>query len=281
MPGRATLWGFDGKAETEGPVERRTSGHHRAQDFARHAVTRTYPKNTVVVSEGDDTDSLYIIVSGRVKIYVSDEKGKEIVLNESGRGEFFGEMVLDEGPRSASVMTLEPTEFLVVPKDDFRGFVTNSPEFALHLIPKLIARVRALTNDVKSLALMDEDGRVARLLLDLAVDRDGTLVIENRPTQQEMASRIGASREMISRILSDLAKGGYIVSDGDRITIAKRLPRGPVGSAAGRVNPSHLSSGLLTGPAHKGCTQWGHADSEPRGRDSWESRLPAAAAARR
>src|SRR5882672_4827447 len=119
------------------------------------AVTRTFPKNTVVVSEGDETDSLYIIVSGRVKIYVSDEKGKEIVLNEAGPGEFFGEMVLDEGPRSASVMTLEPTQFLVVPKDDFRGFVTNSPEFALHLILKLIRRVRALTNDVKSLALMD------------------------------------------------------------------------------------------------------------------------------
>jgi len=194
-------------------------------DFAKHAVTRTFPKNTVVVSEGDQTDSLYIVVSGRVRIYVSDDKGKEIVLNESGPGEYFGEMVLDEGPRSASVMTLEPTQFLVVPKEDFKEFVAKSPEFSLHLIRKLIRRVRALTNDVKSLALMDVYGRVARMLLDLAVERDGVLVIESRPTQQEMANRVGASREMISRILGDLAGGGYIEVERDRIKIARTLPR--------------------------------------------------------
>ncbi len=96
------------------------------RDFAQHAVTRTFPKNTVVVTEGDRTDSLYIVVSGRVKIYVSDDNGKEIVLNESGPGEYFGEMVLDEGPRSASMMTLEPTQFLLVPQEDFRDFISKS-----------------------------------------------------------------------------------------------------------------------------------------------------------
>ena len=195
------------------------------QDFAKHAVTRTFPKNTIVVTEGDKTDSLYIVVSGKVKIYVSDDKGKEIVLSESGPGEYFGEMVLDEGPRSATVMTLEPTQFLVVPKEDFRDFVARSPDFALNLILKLIKRVRALTNDVKSLALMDVYGRVARMLLDLAVERDGVLVIDNKPTQQEMASRVAASREMVSRILTDLTAGGYIEVDKDRIIIAKTLPR--------------------------------------------------------
>ena len=97
------------------------------RDFAQHAVSRTFPENTVVVREGDRTDSLYIIVSGRVKIYVSDDKGKEVMLSESGPGEYFGEMVLDEGPRSASVKTLEPTRFLVVSKEDFREFVKKSP----------------------------------------------------------------------------------------------------------------------------------------------------------
>jgi CRP/FNR family transcriptional regulator, cyclic AMP receptor protein len=192
---------------------------------SQRALTRTFPKNTVVVSEGDRTDTLHIIVSGRVKIYVSDDKGKEIVLNHAGPGEYFGEMVLDEGPRSASVMTLEPTRFLVIPKEDFRGLVAKSPDFSLHLIRKLIRRVRALTNDVKSLALMDVYGRVARMLLELAVERDGALVIEDRPTQQEMANRVGASREMISRILTDLADGGYITVARDRITIARALPR--------------------------------------------------------
>jgi CRP/FNR family cyclic AMP-dependent transcriptional regulator len=192
---------------------------------SQRAVTRTFAKNTVVVSEGDRTDSLYIIVSGRVKIYVSDDKGKEIILNQAGAGEYFGEMALDEGPRSASVMTLEPTRFLVVPKEDFATFLAKSPEFSLHLIRKLIRRVRALTNDVKSLALMDVYGRVARMLLELAVERDGVLVIEGRPTQQEMANRVGASREMISRILTDLAGGGYIEVERDRIIIARTLPR--------------------------------------------------------
>jgi CRP/FNR family transcriptional regulator, cyclic AMP receptor protein len=200
-------------------------GGAELRELAQRAVTRTFPKNTVVVNEGDRTDSLYIVVSGRAKIYVSDEKGKEIVLNYAGPGEYFGEMVLDEGPRSASVMTVEPTRFLVVPKEDFSGFVAKNPEFSLHLTRKLIRRVRALTSDIKSLALMDVYGRVARMLIDLAVERDGALVIEAKPTQQEMASRIGASREMISRILSDLASGGYIEVEKDRITIAKALPR--------------------------------------------------------
>jgi len=193
--------------------------------IARRAVTRAFPKNTIVVSEGDRTDTLHIVVSGRVKIYVSDEKGKEIVLNFAGPGEYFGELVLDEGPRAASVMTLEPSRFLIVPKEDLREFVAHSPDFALHLIRKLIRRVRVLTNDIKSLALMDVYGRVARMLLDLAVERDGALVIEERPTQQEMANRVGASREMVNKILGDLASGGYITVERDRITIARALPR--------------------------------------------------------
>jgi CRP/FNR family transcriptional regulator, cyclic AMP receptor protein len=194
--------------------------------LSERAIMRAFAKNTVIVSEGDRADSLYIVLSGRVRVYVSDDQGKEMFLSEAGKGEYFGEMALDEGPRSASVITLEPTRFLVVPKDDFAAFLAQSPEFALHLVRKLIRRVRALTHDVKSLALMDVYGRVARMLLDLAVERDGALVIEDRPTQQEMANRIGASREMISRILTELAAGGYIEVARDRITIARTLPCG-------------------------------------------------------
>ena len=194
--------------------------------LSQRATMRAFAKNTVVVSEGDRADCLYIVLSGRVRVYVSDDQGKEMFLSEAGKGEYFGEMALDEGPRSASVITLEPTRLLVVPKDDFAAFLANSPEFGLHLVRKLIRRVRALTHDVKSLALMDVYGRVARMLLDLAVERDGALVIEDRPTQQEMANRIGASREMISRILGELAAGGYIEVARDRITIARTLPCG-------------------------------------------------------
>ena len=147
------------------------------------------------------------------------------MLGTQGPGEYFGEMVLDGGPRSASVMTLEASRFAVIPKNKFRDFVLSHPGFSLHLIEKLIRRTRALTESVKSLALMDVYGRVARLLLALAVPEDGRFVIEERLTQQDIASRVGASREMISRILKDLSIGGYITVDKKRITINKTPPR--------------------------------------------------------
>ena len=175
-----------------------------------HGIARSYPKNTVIVSEGDQTDSLYIILEGRVRAFVADGAGHEMVLSTQGPGEYFGEMVLDEGPRSASIMTLEASRFLVVPKRSFRDFVTRNPGFALNLVEKLIWRARTLTASVKSLALMDVYGRVARLLLELAEEKDSQQVIQQRLTQQDIASRIGASREMVSRILKDLAQGGYL-----------------------------------------------------------------------
>ena len=189
-----------------------------------HGIARTYPKNTIIVTEGDKTDSLYIIIEGRVKVYVSDDAGHEVVLLTQGPGEYFGELVLDEGPRSASVMTLESSRLLVVPQQDFRDFVVNNPAFALNLIEKLIARVRSLTASVKSLALMDVYGRVARLLLELAEDGDGSLVIPERLTQQDIASRIGASREMVSRILKDLSIGGYLTQSRTGIVLHRKPP---------------------------------------------------------
>lgn len=189
-----------------------------------HGVARSYPKNTIIVTEGDKTDSLYVILEGRVKAFVSDGEGHDMVLSTQGPGEYFGEMVLDEGPRSASIMTLEPSRFLVVQKSEFREFVTKSPAFALSLIEKLIGRARALTASVKSLALMDVYGRVAHLLLELAEDGDDGLVIPQRLTQQEIASRIGASREMVSRILKDLSTGGYLTQSRVGIVLHRKPP---------------------------------------------------------
>ena len=188
-----------------------------------HAVTRAFPRNAIVINEGDRTDSLYIILEGRVKAFVADTDGKEAVLSTQGPGEYFGEMVLDEGPRSASVMTLEPSKFLIVPKADFRDFLRRNPDFAARVIEKLIHRVRALTENVRSLALMDVYGRIARLLLELARDQNGRLVITERLTQKDIASRVGASREMVSIVLKDLTTGGYIRSEG-HTTIIERTP---------------------------------------------------------
>ena len=194
------------------------------KSIGSHGVVRAYPKNAIIVSEGDATDSLYVILEGRVKAFVSDSDGRQVVLSTQGAGEYFGELVLDQGPRSASIMTLTPCRFLVVQKEDFRKFLLGNPGFALALIEKLIAKIRSLTASVKSLALMDVYGRVARLLLELANERDGRLVIDEPLTHKEIASRVGASREMISRIFSDLTTGGYVAKDEGKLVLVKKPP---------------------------------------------------------
>ena len=192
--------------------------------ISAHAVTRSFPRNAVILNEGDRTDTLYVILEGRVKIFVADAEGNEVVFHTQGPGEYFGEMMLDEGPRSASVMTLEASRFLVVPKSELKAFLARHPDFAVRIMEKLIHRVRGLTERVKNLSLMDVYGRVARLLLELAEERDGKLVIAERLTQQDIASRVGASRAMVSRILKDLTAGGYISIQRDRILVNRQPP---------------------------------------------------------
>ena len=205
----------------DGPLLSLAEQHIKA--LADHGTVKAYPKNAVIVSEGDRSDSLYVILTGKVKVYLADEEGKEMVLNTQGPGEYFGEIILDEGPRSASVMTLEPSKFSIVSREQFNQFLAQSPEVTLELVRSLIHRVRELTKKVSELALLDVYGRVRGLLLELATQQDGKLVVE-RLTQQDMASRVGCAREMISRILKDLRTGGYIKDDGDRIIIVKKPP---------------------------------------------------------
>ena len=194
------------------------------EELRRKAAVRNLPRQTLVVSEGDRTDSLYIILSGKVKVFLAEE-GRQVTLRQLGPGDYFGEMVLDEGPRSASVMTLEPCTLAMVSRDSFEAFIAAHPEFTLRLIKKLIHFTRGLTNSVRSLALLDVYGRVARLLLELAVERDGKRVIPEKLTQREIASRVGASREMIGLILRDLSIGGYISVSGREITINREPPK--------------------------------------------------------
>jgi CRP/FNR family cyclic AMP-dependent transcriptional regulator len=192
--------------------------------LAERTVTRNYPKQAIIVSEGDESDSLYLILAGRVKIYLADEHGKELILAIKGPGQYFGEMVLDEQPRSASVMTLEPAQFAILSRADFRAFLLAHPQVALQLIQNLIRVARGLNRSVRNLAMLDVYGRVARILLELAVERDGKLQIPERLTQKDIAARVGASREMINRILRDLTTGGYVSMEDGRITINKAPP---------------------------------------------------------
>ncbi len=194
------------------------------QALAEHGMVRSYPKNAVIISEGDPSDSLYVILSGSVKVYLSEKGGREVILDVHRAGSYVGEMAFDNQPRSASVMTLEPCTLSVVTQSRFREFLKQKPEAVEHLIRNLIQRARAATETVRSLALLDVYGRVARLLLDLAEDKDGRLVVAEPLTQQDIARRVGCSREMISRIFKTLIAGGYLMVEGRRIFLRRTLP---------------------------------------------------------
>ena len=194
------------------------------EKIAAVATVRTFPKRAIIVTEGDETDSLYVVLSGKARVFVADEKGREVQLNQLGPGEYFGEVTLDGGPRSASVMAIEDTRCAIVKRGEFTPFLEAHPELALHIVRKLAHRVRELTENVRSLALMDVYGRVARLLLELAEEKEGKLVIDEALTHRDIAARVGASREMISRIFSDLAEGGYVRREDGHLIIARKPP---------------------------------------------------------
>ena len=194
--------------------------------IAETGVVRAFPRNTVLINEGDVGDSLYVVLSGRVKVYSSNESGREFVIDFHGPGEYVGEMSLDGAPRSASVMTVEPTTCAVVNRAQFRDFVLAHPDFAMHLIERLIHRVRVTTGNLKSLALSDVYGRLVRLLNALVQEVDGKSVVPERLTQQEIADRVGASRDMIGKLMKDLVAGGYLAVEDRTITLLKKLPTG-------------------------------------------------------
>jgi CRP/FNR family transcriptional regulator, cyclic AMP receptor protein len=185
---------------------------------------RAFAKNVVIVSEGDLTDSLYVVLSGRVKAFVSDENGREAVVNTIGVGDYFGELVLDGGPRSASIMTLEPCRLYVIPQADVERLLAGNPVFARDLLRKLIGKVRSLTARVADLSLKDVYARLVKFIDEAAVESAGRRVIPERLTQSEIAARIGGSREMVSRILKDLAAGGYVAIESKQIVVLRNLP---------------------------------------------------------
>jgi len=195
------------------------------QEVAKHAVTRHYAKNSVVVCEGDDTNSLYLILKGKVKVFLSDDNGKEVLINVQGENDYFGELaLLDSEKRSAMVMTIENSTFLVISQQDFEKILETHPEIMPNIVVALCRRIRSLTNNVRNLALLDVYGRVAKTLIDLSHEENGQMMVLEKITQQDIANRVGASREMVSRILKDLSSGGYISYDKRHIVINNKLP---------------------------------------------------------
>ncbi|MGH7700748.1 MAG: Crp/Fnr family transcriptional regulator [Gemmatimonadales bacterium] len=195
------------------------------------ARERTYPKNSVILFEDDPGDALYVVGQGQVKVVLIGEDGREVILSVLGAGEFFGEMALiDDEPRSAHVIAMEDSALIVLRREDFQGILRHSPGIALALLRELSRRLRRVDEKVGSLVLLDVNGRVAQLLLDLA-DEEGGERITRRLTHHTIAQMIGSSRETVSRTMRELVDKGLI--EVSRRDIALR-DRPSLEAAAGR-----------------------------------------------
>lgn len=192
--------------------------------IAHQAVRKRFRRNTIIIEHGDDANTLYFLVNGRVKIFAVADNGKEIVFGEKGPGSYVGELgLLADGKRSASVQTLEDSEFLVLTKDWFNRIISEHPQIALIMLRDLARRACDLSNDLSAIALLDVYGRIVKLFESSAVEEDGFL-ITGRLTHQDIADRVGSSREMVSKILKDLRVGGYIAVEKKRVVLLRPLP---------------------------------------------------------
>jgi CRP/FNR family transcriptional regulator, cyclic AMP receptor protein len=191
------------------------------KDFPSGMIRR-YPKNAIVINQGDPISSLYFILSGRIKLYMSNQRGKAFILDIRGPGDYFGDLELvDVGPCIASAVTLEESWMYAIQDAYFERFLSEHPEIDRRFYRSLVQRTRPLIERINSLALDPVYGRVIRTLLGSATEREGKLVTE-RLTQQDLADRVGACREMVKLILKSLEEGGYIKVENKRITLLKR-----------------------------------------------------------
>ena len=192
--------------------------------IARLAMMRRVPRGQTVMHAGDRSDYVYFILTGSLKVVVSDEDGREVILSILGQGELFGEMgIFGEHPRSASVVSVVPVDLVMLPKNDFRTIMQENFEVAWRIMCNLADRLRNADRKIESLALMDVYGRVARLLLEMSEDVRGEAVVVRKITKQDIAKMIGASREMVSRVMKDLSVQGLIEETDHGIVLRERL----------------------------------------------------------
>ena len=185
----------------------------------------TAERGEIIVNQGSKGESLYVVVSGQIRVYLSDETGKEVILGLEGPGAIFGEIsVLDGELRSASVAAMKRTELLKIEGQAFRQLLQTNARLAIAVITALAGMIRKLTDATQGLALQSAYRRLVTRLQERAVEENGQTVIPERLTHQLLADMIGCSREMVSRIMSDLAKGGYLRTEGKCWIIERKLP---------------------------------------------------------
>ncbi|MGD2136214.1 MAG: Crp/Fnr family transcriptional regulator [Gemmatimonadales bacterium] len=198
--------------------------------IGRAAREKSYPKGSVILFEDDPGDALYVVLTGQVKVVLIGEDGREVILSMLKEGDFFGEMsLIDDQPRSAHVIAVDDSNLLVLRREDFRACLEESPRIALGLLQALSRRLRRADDKIGGLVLLDVNGRVARLLIELADEHDGR-IIPRKVTHHTIAQMIGSSRETVSRTIRDFAERGLIEVSRKDITV---LDRGRLEDLAG------------------------------------------------
>lgn len=195
------------------------------ENLERAATLRKFKKNTHIIVVGEESHAAYVLLEGTAYAFTDDDDGNEFIVGTFGQGDCFGELgLLDGQSRTANVITTSACQCLVVPRAEINHEIMKEPQVSQAIIHSLVGRIRGMTEDVSCLALMDVYGRLVRTLKNSSSEQtDGTRVT-GRITHQELASRVGSSREMISKILKELRIGGYISIENHCVHIHKELP---------------------------------------------------------
>jgi CRP/FNR family cyclic AMP-dependent transcriptional regulator len=200
-------------------------GSESRQAIAASLRRRHFRKGEVVFHEGDPGDSLFIVVSGALKVVLPSEAGGEAILATLRRGDFLGELaLLDGAPRSASAVALELTEMLALPRDRFSTLVATEPAIRDALLASLAAELRRLTAHVAELHFLDLTGRLASGLARLAADHgvraaDGSIRLDSPLTQSDLGAMIGATRQSVNKLLGEFEDEGLLRLERDAIVI--------------------------------------------------------------
>jgi CRP/FNR family cyclic AMP-dependent transcriptional regulator len=184
---------------------------HRLEAIARVARMRHADRKVTVVGAGERIEHIHLILAGQVKVESSNAKGRSVILYLLEQGDLFGEMeVIDERPATVTVTAVEPCDLVVIGKEDFRLCMAENFDVSRYVMRNLVRRMRQADNKIASLAGLDVHDRVASLLQDLSESREGRRVVPRRISRADIARMIGASREMVSRVMRDLQARGMI-----------------------------------------------------------------------
>jgi CRP/FNR family transcriptional regulator, cyclic AMP receptor protein len=194
--------------------------------LASAGEVRRYNKGTLLIHEGGKDSTLYVVLAGELRAYsVDPETEREITFGVYGPGEYVGEMSLDGGARSANVITQANTVCACIERPTLEAHIAQHPGFAFELISKVIWRARAATQGMRMIVFNNVYGRLKVLLDTLAAEQaDGTRLIAPAPTHRELAARVSCGREMVSRVMKDLERGGYVAAEAGRLVLVRRLP---------------------------------------------------------